>query len=243
MSKGKIHIGTSGWHYEHWIGTYYPEKIKGKEKIEYYQKDFQTVEINNTFYEIPEDKTFKDWKNAVPEDFVFAVKASRYITHMKKLIVDHESLDRFFSGIENLEKKVGAILFQLPPKWNVNRDRLEKFIQELPKNRRYAFEFRDHSWYDDSVYQLLEENNCSFCIYDLAGHQSPIKVTADFVYIRLHGPGDKYKGKYYKPTLEKWADRCRDWQQDRKDVFLYFDNDEDGNAAFNAKELIEILEN
>lgn len=239
---GKIYIGTSGWSYKHWNGTFYPEILKQSEHFEYYLKFFDTVELNNSFYHLPPKKTFAGWKKAAPQKFVFSVKGSRYITHMKKLKDPAETTPRFFENIKGLDGRLGPVLFQLPPKWKVNAERFQEFLQVLPKRRKYTFEFRDHSWYDDEIYRLLEKHNCAFCIYELAGHTSPLKVTADFIYIRLHGPGDKYQGNYTNKELKEWAVRIQEWASNNKDVYLYFDNDQNGYAAFNAKKLKELTE-
>jgi uncharacterized protein YecE (DUF72 family) len=241
MKKGAVHIGTSGWAYKHWKGVFYPEGLPAAQEFGYYTSIFQTVELNNSFYHLPAAKTFSQWRKTSPEDFVFAVKASRYITHMKKLKPDRSSLNVFFRQAGKLKEKLGPVLFQLPPRWKMNTERLEMFLDALPRTHRYCFEFRDHSWYDESVYELLRNHNCAFCIYELAHHLSPLQVTADFVYIRLHGPGNKYQGKYNTATLKQWAARCRRWQKAGKDVYVYFDNDQAGYAAFNAETLAGLL--
>jgi uncharacterized protein YecE (DUF72 family) len=242
MTKKKIHIGTSGWHYKHWADNFYPNDIKDADQLDFYIKHFSTVELNNSFYHLPEAKTFKNWKNAVPENFLFAVKASRYITHMKKLKVGKIEINRFVSRANKLEVKLGPILFQLPPKWKVNLERLETFLSKLPEGYNYVFECRNPTWYNEEVYALLEQYNCAFCIYQLAGHFSPEKVTANFVYIRLHGPGDKYQGSYPEKTLKEWASKCKQWQKGKKEVYIYFDNDQFGYAAFNAASLKQLVE-
>jgi uncharacterized protein YecE (DUF72 family) len=160
---------------------------------------------------------------------------------MKKLNVDKPSMHEFFSHVDHLEEKLGPILFQLPPKWNINAERLKEFLHALPKGYRYTFEFRNHSWYDEAVYELLREYNCSFCIYELEHHLSPMEVTADFIYIRLHGPGNKYQGSYSDEKLNEWAEQCRQWEKKGKDVYIYFDNDQEGYAAFNARYLQELM--
>jgi len=235
--KGRILIGTSGWHYKHWIGTFYPAETKDAEQFPYYCRFFKTVELNNSFYHLPAPQTFTNWRKAVPSDFVFAIKGSRYITHQKKLNVEKDSIKLFFSSVKKLQEKSGPILFQLPPRWNINVERFARFLKLLPKKYRYTFEFRNHSWYAQEIYELLQMNNCAFCIYELEHHLSPIKVTADFVYMRLHGPGNKYQGSYNDEQLKKWAKQCREWQKESKDVYVYFDNDQSGYAAFNALKL------
>lgn len=242
MAKGKIHIGTSGWHYKHWKEVFYPADVKETAQLQYYSKLFNTVEINNSFYMLPASKTFTEWKKTSPRGFIFSVKASRFITHMKKLKADAASIRRFFSHAGKLGEKMGPVLFQLPPKWKINAERLSQFLSRLPKGHRYTFEFRNHTWYDKSVYELLKKYNCAFCIYELEHHLSPLEVTADFVYVRLHGPGNKYQGSYTDTALKKWARQCRKWQEKGKDVYIYFDNDQAGFAAFNAKRLKELAD-
>jgi uncharacterized protein YecE (DUF72 family) len=241
MRQGDVHIGTSGWVYKHWKGRFYPEKLKSADWFGYYAEHFSTVEINNSFYRLPDLKTFNGWRNASPADFVYAVKASRYMTHMKKLVVDRQSIDKFFRRVRHLEEKLGPVLFQLPPSFGINAERLEKFLAALPQGFRYTFEFRDHSWYTDEVYALLEKYNAAFCIYELEHHVSPMEVTADFIYIRLHGPGGKYQGNYTSAALRKWAAFCRKWRKKGKDVYVYFDNDQEAYAAFNALSLLELM--
>jgi len=237
-----IHIGTSGWSYKHWKEKFYPSNIKESEQLGYYVKHFSTVEINNSFYRLPDKKVFEQWRKSTPPHFVFAVKASRFITHMKKLKTKEGGFDKFFSNAEGLKEKLGVILFQLPPRWKINIGRLEEFLKILPKGYRYAFEFREHSWYYEEVYQLLRTYDSAFCIYELEHHLSPLEVTADYAYVRLHGPGNKYQGSYTEEALAEWSKRCKKWKQDNKDVFVYFDNDQDAYAVHNAQRLITLTE-
>lgn len=237
---GKIFIGTSGWHYAHWKGTFYPDTIRAKDQFSTYTNHFQTVEINNSFYRLPSADTFTSWKNAAPDDFVFAVKASRFITHLKKLAVDKEPVSEFLQAANHLGEKLGPVLFQLPPRWSYNLPRLKQFISLLPVDQRYTIEFRDQSWYNTDLYKLLLRNNIAFCIYHLDRHLSPIEVTADFVYIRLHGPKGKYQGSYSLSELKEWKDKILNWSGEGLDVYVYFDNDEKGYAAFNAGKLKEL---
>jgi uncharacterized protein YecE (DUF72 family) len=238
---GKIYIGTSGWSYKHWIGTFYPEEIKDSEQFSYYLRDFQTVELNSSFYHLPSKETFVNWRKKTPADFLFAVKASRFITHMKKLSGGKETIADFFRNVSGLKEKLGSILFQLPPGWKVNAERLQEFLKSLPKKYRYTFEFRNATWYTDEVFDLLKKYNCAFCIYELEHHQTPMQLTADFVYVRLHGPEGKYAGNYSESVLKKWADQCNGWKKSGKDVFVYFDNDQLGYAAFNAITLKKLV--
>ena len=235
MTRAKIHIGTSGWHYKHWMGTFYPEGFNVKKQFEYYTRFFDTVEINNSFYKLPPRTVFEGWYQNSPRKFLFVIKANRFITHNLKLTRPQEPLSRLFNSILALKEKLGPILFQLPPGWKVNVERLRTFLEALPVAYRYVFEFRNATWYNEEVYKLLKKYNCAFCIYELGGHVSPKKITADFVYVRLHGPlENKYQGSYSNAVLKKWAKQCIEWQSQKKDVYVYFDNDQHGYAADNA---------
>ena len=242
MKKGKIYIGTSGWHYKHWKEVFYPGDLPDKEHFNFYSSRFDTVEINNSFYKLPEATTFTAWRKGSPAGFLFAVKGSRFITHQKKLKLEKEEIKLFFSRIKYLKEKLGPVLFQLPPRWKFNPERLRHFLSILPAKYNYAFEFRDTSWYTQETFDLLKEFGCAFCIYELAGHQSPLEVTSSMVYIRLHGPTKNiYQGSYSKVQLKRWAEKCRSWQKEGRDVYLYFDNDQAGYAAMNAGEMLKII--
>jgi uncharacterized protein YecE (DUF72 family) len=209
--------------------------------LSWYQRRFDTVEINNSFYHLPTEETLMAWRRASPPTFCFAVKASRYITHRKKLIELEPARGRFIPQVETLGEHLGPILFQLPPRWLRNLDRLTRFLEALPPAHRYAFEFRDKSWHDAAVFRALSCRNIAFCIYELEGFQSPCEVTADFAYVRLHGPGRKYQGDYSVRALEEWARRVSDWGRSLRAVYVYFDNDQAGYAARNAVELKRML--
>ncbi|MGV3503145.1 MAG: DUF72 domain-containing protein [Adhaeribacter sp.] len=236
-----IYIGTSGWHYKHWKGLFYPADLPQQQYLSFYLQHFRTVEINNSFYRLPDRATFASWRQSVPADFVFAVKASRYITHMKKLKDPQQSLSLFLDQVAALEEKLGPILFQLPPRWRCDLPRLKQFLQALPAGGLYTFEFRDPSWYQEQVYQLLRDYQAAFCIYDLEQHQSPMEVTANFVYVRLHGPEGRYTGSYTDEALEAWAAKARDWQAQGRAVYFYFDNDIGGYAVGDARRLQHLL--
>jgi uncharacterized protein YecE (DUF72 family) len=240
-SDSQIQIGTSGWHYHHWLGPFYPEHTATADFLAFYQQHFHTVEINNSFYHLPAEKTLGDWRDQAPQGFIFAVKASRYITHMKKLTAPEQSLKLFFDRVKILENRLGPILFQLPPHWQFNPDRLQEFLRALPAEYRYAFEFRDQSWHNQDAYGLLAEHGAAFCIYEFGGVLSPREVTASFVYIRLHGPGGPYQGSYDRKTLIDWAGAISTWVTQSKDVYCYFDNDQAGYAAQNALTLKGML--
>jgi uncharacterized protein YecE (DUF72 family) len=213
-----------------------------KEFLRYYADHFQTVEINNSFYQLPRRETLTAWRNTVPSGFIFTVKASRYITHMKKLKDPIASLSALLATVEILGDKLGPILFQLPPRWRFNPQRLSNFLDSLPHDYRYAFEFRDPSWFDARAYESLSKHGAAFCIYDLAGLLSPKEVTADFVYIRLHGPAEEpYRGQYDINVLSGWAGAFSTWARQGKKIFCYFDNDEAGYAAQDALRLQEMF--
>ncbi|MFO7593577.1 MAG: DUF72 domain-containing protein [Pseudomonadota bacterium] len=240
--KSTVNIGTSGWSYSHWKGPFYPADIRNDDMLGFYCEHFRTVEINNSFYHLPHADTLRHWYEETPGDFVFSVKASRYITHMKKLKDPKQSLHGLLERIPVLGEKLGPILFQLPPRWHCNQERLARFLDGLSNEFRYTFEFRDPSWLEPEIYELLSRHNAAFCIYELDGFISPREVTADFVYIRLHGPGGPYQGDYDNRTLAGWAGAFHAWREQGKEIYCYFDNDEAGNAARNAEALAGMLE-
>lgn len=241
MGDEKVRIGTSGWHYKHWRGTFYPAGVQPAGYLAHYLRFFASVEINNSFYRLPTPETLAEWKASVPEGFVFAVKASRFITHMKKLKDPQQSFVLFMDRVQVLGEKMGPVLFQLPPAWRFDEGRFRAFLEALPPTYRYTFEFRDPSWYNERAYELLRQHYCAFCVYEIEYHLSPLEVTADFVYVRLHGPEKKYDGSYSDEVLAGWAERCREWRAAGKSVYFYFDNDMHGYAPVNAARLQELL--
>lgn len=237
-----VHIGTSGYSYKHWAGRYYPEDLKPSQWLSHYLRDFDTVELNNTFYQLPTEQAFDNWRRATPPDFIFAVKGSRFLTHMIKLKEPERGLVNFMPRAERLRRKLGPILWQFPPGWNVNLGRLENFLSLLPKKHRYAFELRNQSWMTAEVYALLAKFNAAFCIYELAGYQSPVEITADWTYVRLHGPTQfKYQGSYRDEQLAGWARRIRAWSRKLEAVYVYFDNDDSAFAVQNALTLQKMV--
>ena len=240
--RGRAHIGTSGWHYQHWKGPFYPQGHPDSQLLAYYVKHFQTAEINNTFYRLPSENAVREWRDGVPGDFIFAVKGSRFITHQKKLNDPEQALPLFLSRVKLLGDKLGPVLFQLPPRWHLNLDRLKTFLEALPKDHRYAFEFRDPDWFGSQTERVLYDKGAAFCVYDFEGRQSPRSVTAAFIYIRLHGPDGAYSGRYSKKQLADWADFIARCTSDGKEAYCYFDNDESGYAALNAAELQKLLQ-
>ncbi|MCS6296801.1 MAG: DUF72 domain-containing protein [Nitrospira sp.] len=205
--------------------------------LDYYSRDLNSVEINNSFYRLPSPSTFERWKDATPQDFCFAVKGSRYLTHQKKLLDPAPPLKRLMSAAGHLGPKLGPIVFQLPPHWRCNPERLSRFLRALPASHRYSIECRNVTWHNPEVYRLLQTHNVAFCLFELGGSVTPMEVTADFVYVRLHGPGNKYQGDYSLATLKNWCRRIRRWTGCDKDVYVYFDNDEAGYAVKNARML------
>ena len=237
-----VRIGTSGWHYDHWRGPYYPHELPASRMLEIYLRDFDSVEINNSFYRLPTENAYESWRKAVPPNFVFAVKGSRYLTHMKKLKDPEEGISRFFERAEVLGKKLGPILFQLPPRWKANPERLDVFIRALPTRHRSAFELRDRRWLVEDVYRVLRKHNAAYCIYEIAGFRSPTVITADFTYVRLHGPEEHaYRGSYHRETLKGWAKQILQWRGTMKAVYVYFDNDQAAYAVHNALELKRLV--
>lgn len=235
----RIYIGTSGWHYEHWLGTFYPARLPASRMLSFYLEHFDTVELNNSFYRLPSEKALDTWRESTPPNFLFAMKGSRFLTHMKKLKDPGPGLEKFLARADRLGEKLGPVVFQLPPNWPPNIERLQTFLKALPRHHRYAFEFRNPSWNTPDVYASLRAHHVAYCIFEIAGFQSPIEVTADFVYVRLHGPGGKYQGSYDDAILQRWADWIGSVQS--SSVYFYFDNDEAGYAPKNALRLKKIM--
>jgi uncharacterized protein YecE (DUF72 family) len=219
-----------------------PERFPSSKMFSWYAREFHTVEINNSFYRLPEGKTFQQWREMAPPGFLFALKASRFITHIKRLRDAADSIDLFFSRAKPLGLTLGPVLFQLPPRWKANVDRLAEFLSILPKRHKYSIEFRDESWNAAQVYALLRRHNIALCIHDW--HEMPWskELTADFSYIRFHGSGQNYGGNYPKEQLRAWAKWITSWSRQLSDVFVYFNNDIGGHAIRNARSLRTLLE-
>jgi len=234
-------VGTSGWQYDHWRGPFYPPELKRSRWFGHYASLLDTVEVNATFHGLPSEPAALKWRRAAPPGFVYAVKASRFITHVKRLKAAKAALDLFLERMSGLGDMLGPVLFQLPPRFPRDTSRLEAFLSELPSGLRAAFEFRDRSWFTDDVYRLLEKRGVALCVYDLEGYTSPEAVTAGFVYARLHGPGAAYQGSYAAEALAAWAGRMERWAASGLDAYCYCNNDQSGHAALNAMELLAIL--
>lgn len=237
-----IRIGCSGWSYRHWRkGVFYPDGLKARDELAYYATRFDTAEINGCFYRLPPEAMVDGWRDRSPEGFLFAWKASRFLTHMKRLLDPEEPLELMFGRALRLGPKLGPILFQLPPGMQRNGERLERFLQVLPPGRRYAFEFRHPSWYDEEVFACLSRHDASLCLSDHHHAPAPWVRTAGWVYVRGHGPTGHYWGRYDEATLQDWAGRIRAWRGEGRDVFCYFDNDPEGAAPRDAERLSQLV--
>jgi uncharacterized protein YecE (DUF72 family) len=235
---GCWHIGTSGWVYPHWRGVFYPPRLAQAGWFEYYARYFDTVEINNTFYRLQAETAFDAWGRQAPAGFAYAVKANRYITHLRRLIDAAEPLARFLERARRIGPALGPILYQLPPRWHANLPRLEAFTALLPADLTQVFEFRDPSWFDPAVLELLRRRGLSFCIYHMVSLETPLASTARTIYVRMHGPRG---GDYDRTGLALWAERVRAWCAAGHEVYMYFNNDISGYAVRNALTIKELL--
>ena len=229
-----LYIGTSGWHYPHWRDRFYPHALRSSQWLRFYAQQLRCVEVNNSFYRLPTADTARTWYDATPGRFRFCIKAWQTITHRKKLKNCQAAVDALLESVQPLGRKLGPILFQLPPRWHCNLERLRDFLKRLPEGLRTAFEFRDTSWHNDDVYGLLREYDAAFCIYDLEGVRSAMVATTDLVYIRLHGPGGAYAGSYRAAALRAWASRIDAWRRSGRTIYVMFNNDEAAFAPKNA---------
>ena len=234
------YVGTSGWHYDHWRESFYPKGLTKSKWLEFYSGHLSTVEINNSFYRLPSEKAFANWWDSSPPEFVFSVKVSRFITHIKRLRNTAEPVAKFMARARLLQGKLGPLLYQLPQ--NMKRDyrALEDFVKMLPEDACYVFEFRHSSWFDDGVFDILRRYNIGFCIYDMPDFSTPVVTTSDFGYIRFHGSRWLYGGCYSGKELEDWARKITDL--DVRVVYAYFNNDAEGFATKNALKLKHLLE-
>lgn len=235
-----ITIGTSGWHYAHWKGDFYPADMRPADYLEFYSRRFSTVEINNSFYPLPSIEALQAWVNLVPKNFRFSVKASRFITHNKKLKDAPECFGLFFKRIKILSPLLGPILFQLPPRWKYNGERLEEFLQALPPAFHYVFEFRHPDWIRDEAFSLLRKYNASYCVHDMPESHSPILTTNNIAYVRFHGWSGTYAGSYSDSQLSGWAEILLNWEREGIHSYVYFNNDLGGHAPRNAMRLCEL---
>jgi uncharacterized protein YecE (DUF72 family) len=239
----RIFIGTSGWAYASWRGRFFPKNVMVKHHLDYYATQFSTTELNGVFYRTPTVEAVRGWRDNTPDDFIFAWKASKFITHWKRLTdKSRNSLALLESRLRILWPKAGPVLFQLPPQFIANRDRLADFLRLLKAGRRYAFEFRHRSWYDPTILDLLRTRDISLCLSDHHDAPAPWEVTASFVYIRAHGPRGTYKGHYSNKILRDWARKIVAWKRSRRDVYVYFDNDQKSAAPLDARLLMTLVD-
>ena len=235
-------IGTSGWHYDDWRGRFYPDKLPKSRWLEFYTGHFPTVELNNTFYRLPSKKAVTNWHDTSPSGFVFSVKVSRLITHVKKLKDTNESLANFMSRSSLLKEKLGPLLYQLPPGMQRDDEILTGFLQGLPKGYKYVIEFRHQSWLTDEVFRILRQYNTGLCVFDMPDLSCPLLATADFAYIRFHGRDSLYSSCYTENELAEWANRIAGLSEDLESVYIYFNNDVSGYALKNTVTIRKYLE-
>lgn len=233
------YIGTSGWSYSSWRSEFFPADLPPSKWLSYYAAYFDAVEVNSSFYHLITSKQVENWQKAVPQGFTFTFKGSRFITHMKRLKEPKQPLARFMEALEN-QPKPSPVIFQLPGRFKKDLERLEGFLAMLPKGRRYAMEFRDPSWHDKDVWSLLHRYKVAFCLFEFGKLFSPRVVTAPFIYVRLHGRAEGYRGNYGRSALKDW----RDWLAAQgRDAYVFFDNTGENTAAIrNALTLKKMAE-
>ena len=238
-----VHIGTSGWSYDHWDGVLYPPGTPPRDRLAHYVARFDTVELNASFYRWPRDASFAGWRRRLPAGFALSVKAPRGLTHAKRLYAPESWVPRLTSAWHELGDRRAVLLVQLHPGHQRDDARLEWFLARLPSWMRVAVEFRHDSWHDDGIYALLERYGAAYCVMSGAGLPCVLRATAPFVYVRLHGPDPThlYGGSYGDGDLHWWADRVGEWAGAGRDVFVYFNNDGHGHAVRNATRLRELV--
>ncbi|MFN2483905.1 MAG: DUF72 domain-containing protein [Candidatus Limnocylindria bacterium] len=239
--SGEARIGCSGWQYRHWSSDFYPPDLPQQHWLEHYARTFDTVEVNNSFYRLPSRSVFAGWRRRSPAGFVFAVKGSRYLTHVKRLKDPGEPVARLWQAATGLEEKLGPVLYQLPPRWLRNLERLEGFLAALPAGRLHAVEFRDKSWYSDETYELLQRHGVAMCVHDMAASASPLRFVGPFGYVRFHGSGAKYGGRYPDRALDGWAERIGVELVAGRPMYAYFNNDVGGHAPRDAARLRDAI--
>jgi uncharacterized protein YecE (DUF72 family) len=238
----RYYIGTSGWHYDDWRGRFYPEKLPKTKWLEFYARHFPTLELNNTFYRLPSEQAFTNWYDSSPPDFTFAVKVSRFITHIKRLKNCDDEVNNFMSRVAILKEKLGPLLYQLPPGLHRDDDRLTSFLAILPPGLKHAIEFRHQSWLTDEVFDILRRHQVGFCVFDMPSLTSPLVATADFAYIRFHGSDSLYSSCYTDEEMADWAGKIAQLAENLGSVYIYFNNDIAGYALQNAETIRNYLE-
>lgn len=238
----KYHVGCSGWHYEHWRGLYYAQELPRPKWLSFYAQQFDTVELNNSFYRVPSEKAFTSWRESTPENFVFAVKVSRYITHIKRLRNLGSAVENFLSRAGFLREKLGPLLYQLPPSMKRNDELLRDFLSSLAPEYQHVIEFRHESWIDEGVFDILRRHNVGLCVFDMPGFTCPPVATADFAYVRFHGSQGLYSSCYSEEELSQWAQKIARLGKDVKVSYTYFNNDAEAFAVKNAIRLRNLLQ-
>ncbi|HYW91663.1 MAG TPA: DUF72 domain-containing protein [Gammaproteobacteria bacterium] len=238
QTTGTLRIGTSGYQYDHWRGTFYPDDLPRSRWFDYYAERFDTVELNNTFYGLPKPATAAHWREAAPDGFLYAVKFSRYGSHVKRLREPESLLQRFLEPVRELGEHLGPILVQLPPRWKPRPQRLDAFLQAAPRDLRWAVELRDPGWLREEVYAVLAEHGAALCLHDMLPDH-PWRLTASWTYVRYHG--DHYAGGYSREQLAGDARRLNQWRAQGHDVYAYFNNDAEGHAVHDAATLRELM--
>ncbi len=227
-------VGTSGFFYDHWRGRFYPEKLTKAKWLEFYTTQFATVELNSSFYRLPSEAAFANWRDSTPADFIFALKVSRFITHIKRLKNCKDAIETFISRAKILGKKLGPLLYQLPPNMHRNDEVLASFLAILPRGLKHVFEFRHQSWLEEAVFEILRKHNVGLCIFDMPSLTCPLVATADFAYIRFHGSTGLYSSNYSDERLADWAWKLADLAAYLKEIYIYFNNDAEAFAISNA---------
>jgi len=242
LGLARYFIGTSGWHYDDWRTRFYPERLPKAKWLEFYAGHFSTVELNNSFYRLPSEIAFTNWRNSSPASFTFAVKVSRFITHIKRLKNSEEAVDNFITRAGILGDKLGPLLYQLPPNMRRNDDVLESFLSGLPQGMKHVIEFRHQSWLEEKVFDILHKYNAGLCVFDMPDFGCPLVATADFAYVRFHGNEGLYSSCYSDEELADWAERVADLAAGLKAVYIYFNNDVEGFAIRNAATIRDYLQ-
>lgn len=239
--RAKYYVGTSGWVYPHWRNVFYPPKLAQSKWLEFYTDHFPSVELNYSFYRLPSERSFSNWRDNSPDGFRYAVKVSRFITHMKRLKDVAEPLETFINRARNLSEKLGPLLFQLPANMRRNDELLEHFLAALPREFRHVIEFRHETWFDEKVFEILRRYNTGFCILDMPDLPCPLLATSDFAYFRFHGSSMLYLSSYSDDELDKCAKRIVSLAEHLNATYVYFNNDAGGFAVRNAQTLYRKL--
>lgn len=242
--RALVRVGCSGWQYRDWRGVFYPARLPMSRWLEHYASVFDTVEVNNTFYRLPEPETFARWHERVPPGFLYAIKASRFLTHIRRLREASEPVERLLSHAVPLGDRLGPILYQLPPRWPMNAERLEtflRFLDTLPTAHQHAIEFRDPSWYDEAVFEAVNRPHLTVCLHDMLGSELGPRRVGGFSYVRFHGATFKYGGRYGRARLAPWAALVADTVRERRPAYVYFNNDIGAAAPYDAAALLELI--